>query len=216
MSMWDPFTVAGRRAMVLAQEAAQRRRINYIGPDEIFIAAIVAGENPATEAIRSFGITDEKLNQVEASLPAGKEEPTPEMLFTPEAKRLIELAFEEARRLQHNYIGAEHLVLAFLRERGKQSVLVSELGIEPGDLRAKVLELMPRFAAERGREPGSLDLLFTSVQVDKIRAEQLWSILRAAAETENAEKAWVSAFCIAKRNGWSLREAAAKVQKFLE
>jgi ATP-dependent Clp protease ATP-binding subunit ClpC len=143
MSMWEPFTEAGRRAMVAAQETAQRRGINAIGADEIFIGAIVADNNPASEAIRSFGVTAKELEEAEASLPRGAPS-SQEMVFSPEAKRVIELAFEEARSLQHYYIGAEHLVLAYLRDRGRKSDLITALHLNADVLRAKILEGIPR------------------------------------------------------------------------
>lgn len=216
MSMWEPFTEAGRQTMVWAQDSAQRRGLDYIGPDEIFIGVVEAGNNPASEALSDLGVTLERVSEAAGLLEHGADpSPSKEIVFTPRSKRIIELAFEEARVLQHNYIGAEHLMLAFLRECGKQSTLIETLKIEPSDLRANILELMPKWAGER-RERASLDMIFTTLKADEILSQQLWSQLRSAAQTEDAEKAWVSAFCIAQNSGWTLREAAAKVQRFIQ
>jgi ATP-dependent Clp protease ATP-binding subunit ClpC len=140
MPAWEPFTEPARRAIVLAQESANRRNVHDIGADDIFLAALNAGQSPASEAAASLGVTSDAVRQAERLLPSGAG-PSEEMVFTPEARRLIERAFEEARELGHAYIGAEHLLLAYMHELHARSALLDALNLDAAQLRAKIVEL---------------------------------------------------------------------------
>src|SRR5580658_9122258 len=117
MSMWEPFTERARRSIVLAQEEAQRLGNNYIGTEHILLGIISEGESLAAKVLESLGVNLAKVRQeVEAIVGRGGQTVQQEMVFTPRAKRVIELAFDEARQLNHNYIGTEHLLLGLIRE----------------------------------------------------------------------------------------------------
>src|ERR1700739_4275162 len=117
MSMWEPFTERARRSIVLAQEEAQRLGNNYIGTEHILLGIISEGESPAAKVLETLGVNLAKARQeVEAIIARGAEIVQQEMIFTPPAKRAIELAFEEARQLNHNYVGTEHLLLGLIRQ----------------------------------------------------------------------------------------------------
>ena len=119
MSMWEPFTERARRSIVLAQEEAQRLGNNYIGTEHILLGIISEGESLAAKVLETLGVNLAKVRQeVEAIVGRGGQTVQQEMVFTPRAKRVIELAFEEARQLNHNYIGTEHL-LARPHPRGR-------------------------------------------------------------------------------------------------
>jgi ATP-dependent Clp protease ATP-binding subunit ClpC len=120
MSMWEPFTERARRSIVLAQEEAQRLGNNYIGTEHILLGIISEGESLAAKVLETLGVNLAKVRQeVEAIVGRGGQTVQQEMVFTPRAKRVIELAFEEARQLNHNYIGTEHL-LARPHPRGRR------------------------------------------------------------------------------------------------
>jgi ATP-dependent Clp protease ATP-binding subunit ClpC len=115
--MWEPFTERARRSIVLAQEEAQRLGNNYIGTEHILLGIISEGESLAAKVLETLGVNLAKVRQeVEAIVGRGGQTVQQEMVFTPRAKRVIELAFEEARQLNHNYIGTEHLLLGLIRE----------------------------------------------------------------------------------------------------
>src|ERR1700724_72705 len=117
MSMWEPFTERARRSIVLAQEEAQRLGNNYIGTEHILLGIISEGESLAAKVLETLGVNLAKVRaEVEAIVGRGGQTVQQEMVFTPRAKRVIELAFEEARQLNHNYIGTEHLLLGLIRE----------------------------------------------------------------------------------------------------
>jgi len=143
MSMWEPFTEHARRCVVLAQEEAKRLGSNYIGTEHILLGIISEGENLAAKALATLGVDLAKA-RAEADFLVGRGGQNVHqdmMVFTPRAKRIIELAFEEARQLNHNYIASEHLLLGLVREgEGTAARILTNLGVESGRLRVTILE----------------------------------------------------------------------------
>jgi hypothetical protein len=109
MTMWEPFSEDARRAVVRSQEVAQMFGANYIGTEHM-IFALAEGDDAVGAALAKAVDRDalrKELGDVSRA-------PTDEMVFTAGAKRSIELAFENARRLDHNIIGTAHLALGIL------------------------------------------------------------------------------------------------------
>ncbi len=142
--MWEPFTERARRSIVLAQEEAQRLGNNYIGTEHILLGIISEGESLAAKVLESLGVNLAKVRQeVEAIVGRGGQTVQQEMVFTPRAKRVIELAFEEARQLNHNYIGTEHLLLGLIREgEGVAARVLTNLGVDPAKVRVQTTSLL--------------------------------------------------------------------------
>jgi ATP-dependent Clp protease ATP-binding subunit ClpC len=142
--MWEPFTERARRSIVLAQEEAQRLGNNYIGTEHILLGIISEGESLAAKVLESLGVNLAKVRQeVEAIVGRGGQTVQQEMVFTPRAKRVIELAFEEARQLNHNYIGTEHLLLGLIREgEGVAARVLTNLGVDPAKVRTQTTSLL--------------------------------------------------------------------------
>ena len=109
MTMWEPFSEPARRAVVRAQEVAQMFGANFIGTEHLLFA-IAERDDPVgaalTHAVDRSALREQLENVSHGSVV--------EMVFTPGAKRAIELAFENARRLNHNYIGTAHLALGIV------------------------------------------------------------------------------------------------------
>jgi len=137
MSMWEPFTERARRCVVLAQEEAQRFGSLYIGTEHLLLGIVSEGENLACKVLQKFGFTLQK-GRYEAELILGRGnhlELGANMQFTPRSKRVVELAFDEARNLNNNYIGTEHLLLGILREgNGIATRILTNQGIIPDTL----------------------------------------------------------------------------------
>jgi ATP-dependent Clp protease ATP-binding subunit ClpC len=142
--MWEPFTERARRSIVLAQEEAQRLGNNYIGTEHILLGIISEGESLAAKVLETLGVNLAKVRQeVEAIVGRGGQTVQQEMVFTPRAKRVIELAFEEARQLNHNYIGTEHLLLGLIREgEGVAARVLTNLGVDPAKVRVQTTSLL--------------------------------------------------------------------------
>jgi ATP-dependent Clp protease ATP-binding subunit ClpC len=144
MSMWEPFTERARRSIVLAQEEAQRLGNNYIGTEHILLGIISEGESLAAKVLETLGVNLAKVRaEVEAIVGRGGQTVQQEMVFTPRAKRVIELAFDEARQLNHNYIGTEHLLLGLIREgEGVAARVLTNLGVDPAKVRSQTTSLL--------------------------------------------------------------------------
>jgi len=142
--MWEPFTERARRSIVLAQEEAQRLGNNYIGTEHLLLGIISEGESVAAKVLENLGVNLQKVRgEVEAIVGKGSQTTQQEMVFTPRAKRVIELAFEEARALAHNYIGTEHLLLGLVREgEGVAARVLSNLGVDPSKIRSEITKLL--------------------------------------------------------------------------
>jgi len=117
--MWLDFTEKARKVMVLANEEAKRLGTNYVGTEHLLLGILAEGESIAAKVLKSMDITLSKVRrEVEELL--GKIErkfSTKDIDFTPRAKRAIESAHDEARRLGHEYIGPEHLLLGILNDK---------------------------------------------------------------------------------------------------
>ncbi|HEY4002180.1 MAG TPA: ATP-dependent Clp protease ATP-binding subunit [Candidatus Xenobia bacterium] len=142
--MWEPFTERARRSIVLAQEEAQRLGNNYIGTEHLLLGIISEGESVAAKVLENLGVSLHKVRtEVESIVGKGGQATQQEMVFTPRAKRVIELAFEEARALAHNYIGTEHLLLGLVREgEGVAARVLSNLGVDPSKIRGEITKLL--------------------------------------------------------------------------
>ena len=105
--MWEPFAEDARRTIVLAQEVAQMFASNFIGSEHITFA--LADRDDEVGRLLAQSVDRDAIKE---RLGAAGRAPGPEMMFNREAKRTIELAFVNARRLDHNYIDVAHLALA--------------------------------------------------------------------------------------------------------
>ncbi|MDQ2816993.1 MAG: ATP-dependent Clp protease ATP-binding subunit [Candidatus Eremiobacteraeota bacterium] len=154
--MWEPFTERARRSIVLAQEEAQRLGNNYIGTEHILLGIISEGESLAAKVLETLGVNLAKVRaEVEAIVGRGGQTVQQEMVFTPRAKRVIELAFEEARQLNHNYIGTEHLLLGLIREgEGVAARVLTNLGVDPAKVRVQTTSLLGAETPAQGTSKG--------------------------------------------------------------
>ena len=130
-SRFEKFTERARKVLTLAQEEAQRFNHNYIGTEHILLGLVREGEGVAAKVLANLGVELEKVRSaVEFIIGRGERTVRGEIGLTPRAKRVIELAVDEARRLGHNYIGTEHLLLGLLREgEGVAAGVLESLGI---------------------------------------------------------------------------------------
>jgi ATP-dependent Clp protease ATP-binding subunit ClpC len=142
MSMWEPFTEHARRCMVLAQEAAQSLGHAHIGTEHLLLGILEEGDSLGARAFIEHGLTTANARkEIESIVGVAADAPTQEFVFSPRAKRTIEFAFEEARRLGHNYIGAEHIALALMRDsEGVAARVILNVANEPQTIRDAILE----------------------------------------------------------------------------
>jgi ATP-dependent Clp protease ATP-binding subunit ClpC len=109
---FDKFTERARKVLSLAQEEAQRFQHNYIGTEHLLLGLVREGEGVAAKVLSNLGVELNKVRSaVEFIIGRGDRIVLGEIGLTPRAKKVIELAVDEARRLNHHYIGTEHLLL---------------------------------------------------------------------------------------------------------
>jgi ATP-dependent Clp protease ATP-binding subunit ClpC len=116
-SRFEKFSERARRVLTLAQEEAQNLNHSYIGTEHILLGLVREEEGVAAKVLVSLGASLSKVRaSVEFVIGRGEKPSSGETGLTPRARRVIELALDEARYLGHNYIGTEHLLLGLLRE----------------------------------------------------------------------------------------------------
>ncbi|HEY0070635.1 MAG TPA: ATP-dependent Clp protease ATP-binding subunit [Chloroflexia bacterium] len=141
---FDKFTERARKVLQLAQEEAQRFNHNYIGTEHILLGLVREGDGVAARVLNNLGIELHKVRSaVEFIIGRGDRMVMGEIGLTPRAKRVIELAVDEARRLNHHYIGTEHLLLGLVREgEGIAAGVLESLGVSLEKVRAQVIEVL--------------------------------------------------------------------------
>ncbi|HEX8600307.1 MAG TPA: Clp protease N-terminal domain-containing protein [Chloroflexia bacterium] len=141
---FDKFTERARKVLQLAQEEAQRFNHNYIGTEHILLGLVREGDGVAARVLNNLGIELHKVRSaVEFIIGRGDRMVMGEIGLTPRAKRVIELAVDEARRLNHHYIGTEHLLLGVVREgEGIAAGVLESLGVSLEKVRAQVIEVL--------------------------------------------------------------------------
>jgi len=143
-SRFEKFTERARKVLTLAQEEAQRFNHNYIGTEHILLGLVEEGEGVAAKVLSNLGVAlDNVRSAVEFIIGRGERAVSGEIGLTPRAKRVIELAVDEARRLNHNYIGTEHLLLGLLREgEGVAASVLESLGVSLEKVRAETVRTL--------------------------------------------------------------------------
>ena len=134
MDRFDKFTDRARKVLTLAQDEAQRFNHNYIGTEHLLLGLVREGEGVAARVLENMNVELAKVRTaVEFIIGRGDRPVVGEVGLTPRAKRVIELAIDEARRLGHNYIGTEHLLLGLVREgEGIAAGVLESPGRQPG------------------------------------------------------------------------------------
>ncbi len=159
-SRFDKFTERARKVLALAQEEAQRFNHSYISTEHILLGIVSEGTGVGTKVLINLGVELEKVRTaVEFVIGRGEGKNQGEVGLTPRAKKVIELAVDEARHLNHNYIGTEHLLLGLLREgEGVAAGVLESLGVSLEKARAEVLrflnESMPQGKSPAGAGAG--------------------------------------------------------------
>src|SRR5256714_9541523 len=141
---FDKFTERARKVLQLAQEEAQRFNHNYIGTEHLLLGLVREGEGVAAKVLANLGVDLNKVRSaVEFIIGRGERTITGDIGLTPRAKKVIELSVEEARRLNHNYIGTEHLLLGLVREgEGIAAGVLESLGVSLERVRQQVIYVL--------------------------------------------------------------------------
>src|SRR6478736_6141423 len=156
--MYERFTDRARKVMQLANQEAQRFNHEYIGTEHILLGLVKEGSGVAANVLKNLDIDLRKIRlEVEKIVqhgPGGEQVVMGRLPHTPRAKKVIDYSVEEARNLNHNYVGTEHLLLGLLREQeGVAAQVLMNLGLKLEDVREEVLNLLGHNMPESSEGP---------------------------------------------------------------
>ena len=155
--MFEKFTEKGRKIIIYAKEEAEKRSNDYLGTEHLLLAILREEDGVPVTILKKMGLSIEEVRyEVEKSLPVGSSLMTfGDIPFTPRAKKVLELAIEEARLLGHAYIGSEHLLLGLVREdEGIAGKILRNLGANLLGARQLTINLSikPQFQSAQQKE----------------------------------------------------------------
>src|SRR5215218_6284311 len=192
MERFDKFTDRARKVLTLAQDEAQRFNHNYIGTEHLLLGLVREGEGVAARVLENMNVELAKVRTaVEFIIGRGDRPVVGEVGLTPRAKRVIELAIDEARRLGHNYIGTEHLLLGLVREgEGIAAGVLESLGVNLDKVRHEVIRVLsqstsagPSTETKRASKTPTVDQLGINL-TDAVRAGKIDPIIGRDKEIE--------------------------------
>ena len=143
-SRFEKFSERARRVLSLAQEEAQRFNHNYIGTEHVLLGLVRETDGVAAKVLANLNVELNKVRSAVEFIIGRGERATPgEIGLTPRAKKVIELAVDEARRLNHHYIGTEHLLIGLMREgEGVAAGVLESLGVNLDKVRAETSRIL--------------------------------------------------------------------------
>jgi ATP-dependent Clp protease ATP-binding subunit ClpC len=141
--MWQRFTERARRVVFFAQEEAGRLGENYVSTEHLLLGLVRENDSVAARILDRLGVSLGRIrSEIERQVTRGDGRLGQDMQLTPRAKRVIDLAYDEARQLNNNYIGTEHLLLGLIREgEGLAGRVLAKLGVDLERTRREVLAL---------------------------------------------------------------------------
>ena len=151
-SRFEKFSERARRVLSLAQEEAQRFNHNYIGTEHILLGLVRETEGVAARVLSGLGVDLSKVRSaVEFIIGRGEKPAQGEIGLTPRAKKVVELAVDEARRMNHTYIGTEHLLIGLLREgEGVAAGVLESLGVTLEKVRTETHRILSNSSTGSG------------------------------------------------------------------
>ena len=154
-SRFEKFSERARRVLSLAQEEAQRFNHNYIGTEHVLLGLVRETDGVAAKVLANLGVELNKVRSaVEFIIGRGERSATGEIGLTPRAKKVIELAVDEARRLNHHYIGTEHLLIGLMREgEGVAAGVLESLGVNLDKVRGETSRILTQ-TVQQGQGTG--------------------------------------------------------------
>ena len=198
--MYERFTDRARKVMQLANQEAQRFNHEYIGTEHILLGLVKEGSGVAANVLKNLDVDLRKIRlEVEKIVqtgPGGDQVVLGKLPHTPRAKKVIEYSVEEARNLNHNYVGTEHLLLGLLREQeGVAAQVLMNLGLKLEDVREEVMNLLgctghPESAPTRFERRTEVATEAEIIQAARAFSEAAVKFVAARTAMEEAEKAF--------------------------
>jgi ATP-dependent Clp protease ATP-binding subunit ClpC len=189
---FERFTERAKKVLTLAQEEAERSHHSYIGTEHLLLGLLREGEGLAAKVLNNLGVEIGKVRQtIESVLGRNERIIIQQIIPTSRVKKVIEISFEEARRMGHNYVGTEHLLLGLLIEgEGIAAHVLEDLGATLDKVRAEIERLLHDSAVEDAepapKKPSKTPLLdqFGRDLTDLARKNQLDPVIGREMEIE--------------------------------
>ena len=155
MNFYDSFTKGAQRVLVIAQEEARRMGHNYVGTEHILLGT-VKEESSVSSLLEKLDVTYERVcDEIEELVGMGDFKFSEAFGYTPRTKRVLEMSREEAAKLQQNYVGVEHILLALLLEReGVANRILRDIGVDTQQLYQRMMASTTEALKRRGQQPG--------------------------------------------------------------
>src|SRR5947209_618440 len=155
--MWQRFTERARRAVFFAQEEAGRLGDNYVSTEHLLLGLVRENDTVAVRVLDRLAVSPEAVRkEIESVVSRGDGRLGQDMQLTPRAKRVIDLAYDEARQLSNNYIGTEHLLLGLVREgEGMAGRVLAKLGVDLERTQREVMALQDNDSSSSGQPAGT-------------------------------------------------------------
>ncbi len=182
--MWQRFTERARKVVFYAQEEAGRLGENYVSTEHLLLGLVRENDSVAARILDRIGVSLGRIrSEIERQVARGDGRLGQDMQLTPRAKRVIDLAYDEARQLNNNYIGTEHLLLGLIREgEGLAGRVLSKLGVDLDRTRREVMHL------QEGGGEGNTATSGSRTQAVKTRTPTLDEFGRDLTELARNEK----------------------------
>ncbi len=157
MYPFERFTERAKKVLTLAQEEAERSHHSYIGTEHLLLGLLREGEGLAAKVLNNLGVEIDKVRStIESVLGRNERIIIQQIIPTSRVKKVIEISFEEARRMGNNYVGTEHLLLGLLIEgEGIAAHVLEDLGANLEKVRGEIEKLLHEFGHRRGVEGGA-------------------------------------------------------------
>ncbi len=158
MAMFGRFTERAQRVINLSQQMAQQLGHSYVGTEHLLLGIIKEEEGIAAKALKNLGIGMENIQQIIVQSIGVGNKPVELLGYTPRTKKVFELSVAEARNLNHNYVGTEHLLLGLIKEGdGIASKILMQLGVNLQNVREEVLKLLKAGTGSTNSKVSSVD-----------------------------------------------------------
>jgi ATP-dependent Clp protease ATP-binding subunit ClpA len=157
-AVWQRFTERARRVVYYAQEEAAHLGESFVSTEHLLLGLVREKDSVACRLLEKMGVSLSRIrSDIERQVPRGEGRLSQDMALTPRAKRAIDLAYDEARQLNNNYIGTEHILLGLIREgEGLAGRVLIRMGLDLDRLRGECAQLHDAEAAHPGEpeKPG--------------------------------------------------------------
>src|SRR5665811_173058 len=142
--MFKRYTEKAKKAIMIAQEEAINLNHDYIGTEHILIGLIKEEEGVASQVLRQLGVNiDKVVEELERLVGKGEYQQVGEISFTPRAKKILELASQEASQLKNNYIDTEHILLGLIKEGSGVAVrILNDLGVNLDNVYSEIMKVL--------------------------------------------------------------------------